>query len=118
MNAASRNFRSICEIIRASHADAGGRTLTPSRNGTCRDWTSPVSVPNRDAASRVSTWIPSRLRSTWYQQQLSRRLPAFQVAVGLRRLCERINMLDPQFKLACADHFEDGGGAPLQFFAS
>jgi len=44
--------------------------------------------------------------STRNQEQLPRRLPAFQISMGLCRLIQRINVLDPQLEFAVANHRE------------
>src|SRR6266487_4640582 len=85
----------------------------PSRDGAC-----PVSDANGDAASRVSTIGSIRDGSAWYQQQLPGRLAAFQFAVGLYRLLQRINVFDPQLELLLANHSEYGPSALLQLLSS
>src|SRR5947209_15820027 len=45
------------------------------------------------------------------QEQLPRRFPPFQVAMGTLRLAQRIRVLDPQFEFAACDHAEYCAGA-------
>src|ERR1035438_9723710 len=59
-----------------------------------------------------------RDRSLRQQQQFTRRLPCLEVAVRLLRLRKRIDMLDPQFELAIANHAEHSSSALLQLFRS
>ena len=86
----------------------------------CRDGACPVSAAaignastSGDAASRVST-----VGSLRYQQEFPGRLAPFQIAVGLCRLCQRINVFDPQLELPSANHSEYGASVLLQLLTS
>src|SRR6266404_3459994 len=88
----------------------GARAVSP-RDRQCR-------CQRRRGNPRLYHWSTSRTGSTWYQQQLPGRLAAFQIAVGLYHLLQRINVFDPQLELFLANHSEYGPRTLLQFLTS